>query len=368
VSDAAVSAWKLLQTAAYNSQAGGWHDNTGVEWDVVGHQVQAPRDADETRSLFEAWELLTVAADQIDPLEFDTFNYDLVNLGREVLAQLITVMEVNMTAAVTAENKTTALAAGAALMEAYADLDALLGCDYGFLLGAWVNDAKKWSNASDAPEAYYEWQARSQVSTWWPIAPSSRTNPAVYNRLPVLNDYANKHWNGLVQDFYAQRVQCYLNQVVVDLPDTPPPSPANSTCTLASVPVNNAYLSNYPASLGSGGVYPPAVWPYNTSSLAAAVAWCCAAGHSDCGGVTHQNGRYEVRAGSDPIPNSAPPAPSSYPRAGRESLNTTNMTACVVLAEMDFTQGSNAYSDVPTRSATLPLSAKLVGKYAAYFG
>ena len=28
------------------------------------------------------------------------------------------------------------------------------------------------ANATDAPEKYYEWMARSQVSTWWPVAPS----------------------------------------------------------------------------------------------------------------------------------------------------------------------------------------------------
>ena len=88
------------------------------------------------------------------------------------------------------------------------------GCDWSFLIGPWIADAKKWcgkrplsepflhfktivlprqardkhnetltneafryvfcrrANATDAPENYYEWQARSQVSTWWPVAPS----------------------------------------------------------------------------------------------------------------------------------------------------------------------------------------------------
>ena len=361
---AAANAWGILQTAVYTSQAGGWHDNTGVEWNVVGsNRLHTQMD---TRQLFEAWQLLTIAGDEIDPAEFDTFNYDLVNVGREVLAQLITAIESNMTAAVAAINKTAALAAGATLMEAYADLDALVGCDYGFLLGAWLTDAKKWSNSSDAPESFYEWQARSQVSTWWPVPPSARSNPAIFKNLPTLNDYANKHWNGMVRDFYAKRVQCYLNQVVKDLPDTP--HPMNGTCSLPSSAVAHAYLPGYPKSLGSGGVAPPAVWPYNTSSFGAAGQWCCAPGHSDCGGVTLQNDRYEVRAGSSPIPN--PPGSSeatSWPLAGKANLDHANMTHCVVLAEMDFTQGVNAYADTPTRSLTLSLSAQLVGKYAVYF-
>jgi hypothetical protein len=64
----------------------------------------------------------------------------------------------------------------------YADLDELVGCDFGFLLGGWIADARQWANGTDAPASYYEWQARSQVSTWWPIAPSARSNPDLFTK------------------------------------------------------------------------------------------------------------------------------------------------------------------------------------------
>jgi len=99
----------------------------------------------------------------LDPQVFETLNYDIVNAGREVLAQVITRMEHNLTAAVAAVDKTVALATARVLLAAYADLDALAACDYGFLLGPWIRDARKWANASDGPAGYYEWQARSQV-------------------------------------------------------------------------------------------------------------------------------------------------------------------------------------------------------------
>ena len=56
--------------------------------------------------------------------------------------------------------------------QAYADLDDLLGCDSSFLIGPWIAQAKQWADDRDAPAAYYEWMAKSQVSTWWPVAPS----------------------------------------------------------------------------------------------------------------------------------------------------------------------------------------------------
>ena len=144
------AAWKLLSTTVYSSQAGGWHDNTGVEWNAVTPSPGSTgMTADTLMNVYEAWLLLTNAAggggggggntstkaNTIDVEEYDTFNYDLVNVGREVLAQLITVMEANMTAAVAAGKRVEALAFGGAVMQAYTDLDTLLGCDYGFLLG-----------------------------------------------------------------------------------------------------------------------------------------------------------------------------------------------------------------------------------------
>ena len=102
---------------------------------------------------------------------------------------------------------------------------------------------------------------------------------------------ANKHWNGLIRDFYAKRVGCYIVQASIDIPLTPL---APSACKLGKL-VTSTYLAGYPHSLpGCDGIHPPTKWPYALHLLSEAKKWCCA--HADCGGVTHQNGRYEVRA------------------------------------------------------------------------
>ena len=114
----------------------------------------------------------------------------------------------------------------------------------------------------------------AEVSTWWPIAPSARKLPVTYTKLPVLDDCrlrrlnpldsqsagwlwltacrhchadANKHWNGLVRDFYAARVQCYVAQMQRDLPASKPPP---SQCSFGTE-LSKSYLANYPASLVS---------------------------------------------------------------------------------------------------------------------
>jgi hypothetical protein len=51
------------------------------------------------------------------------------------------------------------------------------------------------------------------------------------NHLPAFATDANKHWNGLIRDFYKPRVQCYVDQVHIDLDNllSDPESPLNTT-------------------------------------------------------------------------------------------------------------------------------------------
>jgi len=352
----AKAAWEILTTAVYNSQAGGWHDDTGVEWQAVDTPPTAS--GINISAVFTAWGHLVAAGNVLDPTKVATLNYDIVNVGREVLAQLITLFEASLAEAVHEKDKAAANEKAETLMQAYADIDDLVGCDTGFLLGPWITAARAWADPTDAPASYYEWQARSQVSTWWPVAPSALNTSSTFQSLPILDNYANKHWNGLIRDFYAKRVLCYVDQFNVDLPDKPPQP---SQCKIGSK-VPNTYLHNYPKSLVPGGVYPPSTWPYNTSSLDAASQWCCA--HSDCGGITHQNGRYEVRAISQLYQD---PAADSYPRSGTAPLNQANLTRCVVTRELEFTQGTGSgYLEKPTDEKTLSLSAALLQKYGAF--
>lgn len=51
------AAWHILSTAVYNSQAGGWHDDTGVEWTGLGNPPSPAYM--NTSALFRSWGLLT---------------------------------------------------------------------------------------------------------------------------------------------------------------------------------------------------------------------------------------------------------------------------------------------------------------------
>ena len=61
---------------------------------------------------------------------------------------------------------------------------------------------------------FMEWNARSQLTTWHPVAPWHETVGRGTGVGP--NDYARKSWAGLVGGYYAARVAEYLAQGLAD--------------------------------------------------------------------------------------------------------------------------------------------------------
>ena len=178
-------------------------------------------------STWGAWQALQSAASDgsVHAAGNEPFTYDLVNTGREVLAQLSTPLSLNFSDATV--NAHGALSAslvartGSAYVELLHDLDTLVATDVAFLLGPWLESARAWgANASDCGETplgprascsdVYEWQARAQLTTWYP---PTRGAAAL---MPRDGDYARKQWSGLIRDYYAQRVELLQAQALAN--------------------------------------------------------------------------------------------------------------------------------------------------------
>ena len=67
------------------------------------------------------------------------------------------------------------------------DADDLLCAKPEFSFYHWLSDARKWGNEDNGLCNYYETQARTLLTVWGG---------------PVLNDYANRLWGGLLSDYY----------------------------------------------------------------------------------------------------------------------------------------------------------------------
>ena len=224
-------AWDLLMDSLYAT-------DRSVQ-DLTGVAHLKPRDG---VSLFEsdgytptemmckvagAWKHLLTAA-RTHGLEFinEPFRYDLVNLGREVLAQLSTPAALNFTKS-TEEypiEKDELLSSGQFYISLLNDLDELVATDDAFLLGPWLESARRWGvDSSDcysshytymatdcSCECFYEWNARTQITTWNPTNAANQKIPSG----PI--DYAAKHWNGLIKDYYSKRASLLLAQAIED--------------------------------------------------------------------------------------------------------------------------------------------------------
>ena len=105
-----------------------------------------------------------------------------MNVGREILAQLSTPLSIDFATAFQAStlNVPTLNATANAYIDLLLDIDALVGTDTAFLLGPWLESAKAWgANSSDCGAmtctAFYEWNARTQLTTWNPT-PANASN------------------------------------------------------------------------------------------------------------------------------------------------------------------------------------------------
>uniref|UniRef100_A0A7S4MND2 Alpha-N-acetylglucosaminidase C-terminal domain-containing protein n=1 Tax=Odontella aurita TaxID=265563 RepID=A0A7S4MND2_9STRA len=58
---------------------------------------------------------------------------------------------------------------------------------------------------------YMEWNARTQLTTWKPTPVDAASIPDG----PII-DYAGKHWNGLIRDYYARRAELTLELALND--------------------------------------------------------------------------------------------------------------------------------------------------------
>ena len=80
----------------------------------------------------------------------------------------------------------------------FQDADTLLRCHASFTLEQWLSDARSWGNTPQEKK-YYEQQARTLLTIWGG---------------PVLNDYANRMWSGLIKNYYARRWNLFFQSVM----------------------------------------------------------------------------------------------------------------------------------------------------------
>ena len=159
----------------------------------------------DTSEFLQAWRLLLNASDDLSDQQ--PYVWDVVDVTREVLSKFVFTFYVNATTNAYLAKDVHALSkAGDALLELMDDLDDLLGSCEGWLLGAWITDARANAMGEPAPTRAavadrWEYNARLLITTWG----------------GGISDYANKFWSGLIGDYYKGRWERWLAMLADNL-------------------------------------------------------------------------------------------------------------------------------------------------------
>ena len=218
-------AWEILSMTVYvDSNLTHFEHHTSYCPSTMpyGSGFDQPRGSERPKyyspdTLYEAWGLLIdavnngecAAADGSSSSSSSSSNpamaFDIVDVGREWLS--IAACNDAYDALMSATDVSSVIQANQTMSTILGDIDELLGSSFGFLLGPWIQDARKMAEDAGAPEEgdFMEWNARAQVTSWLPQNNCTTPIPS----LPPLWDYANKAWSGLVKGYYNKRYEIF---------------------------------------------------------------------------------------------------------------------------------------------------------------
>ena len=198
ISPEARKAWEILANKVYvqPAQVGqGTLTNARPCLKGNGHWTTKPTIEYQPKDLVEAWRLLLSVKD----CQRDSYEFDLVNIGRQVLGNYFNVVRDEFTLAYEAGDIPMMKNRGNKMREILTDLDKLVSCHPTFSLHKWITDARDMGHDT-ASKNYYEMNARSLITIWGDS----------YH----LTDYANRSWAGLTNQYYSVRWDRFINKVI----------------------------------------------------------------------------------------------------------------------------------------------------------
>lgn len=200
-------AWETMRTTVYNNtnstastavtksifelipSISGLVDRTGHHGTVVTYDPTV---------LVNVWKLFYRAAQSENSLwDNPGFQYDMVDITRQVLSNAFIPVYKNLVSIYTGSNPTAAKidAAGKEVITFLQTIDDVLSTNENFMLSTWTSKARAWAPNSAVAD-FYEYNARNQITLWGPNG--------------EISDYASKSWGGLVSSYYIPRWKIFI--------------------------------------------------------------------------------------------------------------------------------------------------------------
>ena len=203
----ALKAWDILRKTVYNVSADKYIRD-GAEsivqarptLDSVTRWTNTKLNYKE-KDLLPAWDELIKATATCKMS--DGFQYDLIDVTRQVMANYALPIQRNFVKAYRDKNSVAFKTESDKFIRLIDDMDKLLATRKDFLLGPWVSDARKWGK-NPSEKAIYEMNAKDLITLW-----GDAKNP--------LHEYACRQWSGLMSDFYKPRWQQFFTTAQIAL-------------------------------------------------------------------------------------------------------------------------------------------------------
>ena len=196
-------AWDLLVGSVYNCTSGQWGVTKSFLELTPSLQMNASGFMATTlwydnAVLERAFGLALSGSAVMEAVELtgrERYQYDLIDFGKQWMSNLLIGHHAHLVAAYHARNATALQAVGAVILDLISDWDSLLATNVHFLLGPWIEDARRWGTTIAEQDAL-EFNARNQITLWGPTG--------------QIADYASKQWSGLISAYYAPRWRSFI--------------------------------------------------------------------------------------------------------------------------------------------------------------
>ena len=180
-------------------------------WEILGHTVfnqrpqflpgylAAPTFAKpgplpySNKELSVAWEQLLKSAPAAG--NSDAYRYDLVHVTRQVLGNHFRTLQTKAAEAWGKNDHASFLGVSNEVQELILDVDLLLATRPEFLLGTWLENARKWGRTRGEKDQL-EWNARRVITMW--------------GHEPGIRDYSAREWAGMLKGYYLLRWQKFF--------------------------------------------------------------------------------------------------------------------------------------------------------------
>lgn len=193
----ALSAWQVLKRTVYN----GKDIRDGAESIITGRPTFDTATVwTKTRLNYKRKDLLPAWHDMVAAIpscaKSDGFNYDLVDVTRQVLANYAGPLQQKWVKAYQQKNMADFKKYSTEYLQLITDMDMLLATRNDFLLGTWLADARN-CGTTPTEKNLYERNARDLVTLW-----GDKNSP--------LHEYSCRQWSGLLNGFYKVRWQKFF--------------------------------------------------------------------------------------------------------------------------------------------------------------